>query len=200
VDVCALGALVLAIDGFATDGATFSLIAALAAFTGCALTAGGLRLSAGLPARGVAWALAAAAVYASFVVLSSRFGGGVPARALALHLIQISLLLTAVCALLGPGLPVPRDPRAILAIAAMAVLSTVASMIWFLAGMAIVGPSRASVLSSLEVIWTLALAFLLLGERLSAVQWAGATLILGAVVFQNLAALRRAFGRRPAAD
>jgi len=172
-----------------------SLIAALAAFTGCALTAGGLRLSAGLPALGVAWALAAAAVYASFVVLSSRFGGGVPARALALHLIHISLLLTAVCALLGPGLPVPRDPRAILAIAAMAVLSTVASMIWFLAGMAIVGPSLASVLSSLEVIWTLALAFLLLGERLSAVQWAGATLILGAVVFQNLAALRRAFGR-----
>ena len=80
-----------------------SLIAALAAFAGCALTAGGLRLSSGLPARGVAWALVAAAVYATFVVLSSRFGGGVPARALALHLVQVSLLLTAVWRCSGRG-------------------------------------------------------------------------------------------------
>ena len=59
-------------------------------------------------------------------------------------------------------------------------------MTTFLAGMALVGPTRASVLSSLEVIVTLVLAFLLLGERLSARQWAGAALILGAVAFQNL--------------
>jgi len=62
----------------------------------------------------------------------------------------------------------------------------------FLAGMALVGPTRASVLSSLEVIVTLVLAFLLLGERLGPRQWAGAGLILGAVVFQNLGVLRRA--------
>jgi hypothetical protein len=57
--------------------------------------------------------------------------------------------------------------------------------------MALVGPSRASVLSSLEVLVTLVLAFLLLGERLTAPQWAGAALILGAVAFQNAAALQR---------
>jgi len=62
----------------------------------------------------------------------------------------------------------------------------------FLAGMAIVGPNRASVLASLEVVVTLVLAIALLGERLTLAQWAGAALILGAVVFQNLKALRRA--------
>ena len=76
----------------------------------------------------------------------------------------------------------------------------IVSMIAFLAGMAIIGPSRAAVLSSLEVLVTLVFAFLLLGERLTLPQWAGAALIMGAVVFQNMGALRRAMGRRPAAD
>jgi len=173
-----------------------ALLAALAAFAGCALTAGGLRLDSGLPARGIAWALAAAVVYAGFVVLSSRFGGGVPARMLALHLVQVAAVLCAVFALLGPGLSLPRDPRAWLSVAAIAVVSTVVSMTLFLAGMALVGPSRASVLSSLEVLVTLVLAFLLLGERLSPQQWAGAALILGAVAFQNAAALRRVLRSR----
>ena len=100
-------------------------------------------------------------------------------------------------ALLGPGLSLPRDPRAWLSVAAIAVVSTVVSMIAFLAGMALVGPSRASVLASLEVLVTLVLAFLLLGERLTAPQWGGAALILGAVAFQNAAALRRVLRRRP---
>jgi drug/metabolite transporter (DMT)-like permease len=177
-----------------------SLVASIAAFTGCALTAGGLGLSAGLPARGVAWALVAAAVYASFVVLSSRFGADVGARVQALHLMQVSTLLCCVMALLGPGFSVPADAKAVLSIVAMAVVSTIVSMTAFLAGMAIVGPSRAAVLSSLEVLVTLVLAFLLLGERLSPPQWAGAALILGAVAFQNAGALRRAMGKRPAAD
>jgi drug/metabolite transporter (DMT)-like permease len=169
-----------------------ALVAALGAFAGCGLTAGGLRLGAGLPARGVAWALAAALVYAGFVVLSSRFGKDVPARVLALHLVQVAALLCVVFALLGPGLELPRDSRAWSSVVAIAVVSTVVSMIAFLAGMALVGPSRASVLSSLEVLVTLVLAFLLLGERLAPQQWIGAALILGAVAFQNAATLRRA--------
>ena len=173
-----------------------SLLAALGAFAGCALTAGGLSLGGGLPARGVAWALAAALVYAGFVVLSSRFGASVPARILALHLVQVAALSCVAFALLGPGLSLPRDPRAWLSVVAIAVVSTVVSMIAFLAGMALVGPIRASVLSSLEVLVTLVLAFLLLGERLSPQQWAGAALIVSAVAFQNLGALRRVLRRR----
>jgi drug/metabolite transporter (DMT)-like permease len=177
-----------------------SLLAALGAFAGCALTAGGLELSAGLPVRGVAWALAAAVVYAGYVVLSSRFGNGVPARVLALHVVQVAALLCVVFAVLGPGLALPREPRAWLSVAAIALVSTVVSMIAFLAGMALVGPSRASVLASLEVLVTLVLAFLLLGERLSPLQWAGAALILGAVAFQNAAALQQVLRRRSQPD
>jgi drug/metabolite transporter (DMT)-like permease len=169
-----------------------ALVAALAAFAGCALTAGGVGLQAPLPARGVAWALVAALVYAAYVVASSRFGQGVEAPVLVLHVVQVAAVLSVACALAGPGLALPREPRAWLAVAAIALVSTVVSMVAFLAGLARVGPSRATLVSSLEVIVTLLLAFLLLGERLTPVQWAGAALILAAVAFQNAALLRRA--------
>jgi len=169
-----------------------SLGAALMAFLGCALTAGGLGNDAASPAKGIAWAFACAVIYAAYVVISSRYGRGVPARVLALHLVQVSGVICFVLALLGPGVRLPHDPRAWLSVVAIAVISTVISMSAFLAGMAIVGPNRASVLASLEVVVTLVLAIALLGERLTLAQWAGAALILGAVVFQNLKALRRA--------
>ncbi len=175
------------------------LLAALAAFAGCALTAGGAPAAQPLPASGIAWALAAALIYASFIVLAGRFGRGVPAHVLALHLAQVSAVVCAGLALAGPGLLLPADPRAWVSVAGSGVVSTVLAMTAFLAGMALVGPTRASVLSSLEVIVTLVLAATLLGERLAPTQWAGAALILGAVAFQNAPALRRTFRAAPPA-
>jgi drug/metabolite transporter (DMT)-like permease len=174
------------------------LLAAAVAFSGCALTAGGAAPGASLSRAGVAWALLAAFVYATYIVLSSRFGRDAPARALALHLAQVAALVCAALALAGPGLALPRTPRAWAAAAAIGVVPTVVAMTTFLAGMAIVGPTRASVLSSLEVVVTLVLAFALLGERLTPWQWAGALLILGAVAWQNLGALRAVATRRAA--
>ena len=169
-----------------------ALLATLGAFGGCALTAGGAPSGAPLRLSGVAWALAAALVYASYIVLSSRFGSGVPARVLALHLAQAAAVLCVAFGLADGSLALPMDPRGLLAVAGIGVVSTVVAMTTFLAGMALIGPTRASVLSSLEVIVTLVLAFVFLGERLGPWQWAGAALILGAVAFQSFGALRRA--------
>jgi drug/metabolite transporter (DMT)-like permease len=174
-----------------------ALLATLGAFAGCALTAGGSPAEAPLRLSGVAWALAAALVYASYIVLSSRFGSGVPARVLALHLAQAAAVLCVAFALADGGVALPIDLRGLLAVAGIGVVSTVVAMTTFLAGMALIGPTRASVLSSLEVIVTLVLANVLLGERLGPWQWAGAALILGAVAFQSLGALRRAMIRGP---
>jgi drug/metabolite transporter (DMT)-like permease len=169
-----------------------ALLAALGAFVGCALTARGGPGGAPLPLSGIAWAVAAALVYASYIVLSSRFGAGVPARVLALHLAQAAAVACVALALADGGLLLPLAPRGLLAVAGIGVVSTVVAMTAFLAGLALVGPTRASVLSSLEVIVTLVLAFALLGERLGPGQWAGAALILGSLAFQNVGLLRRA--------
>jgi len=170
-----------------------SLVAALLAFTGCALTAAG---SGGLGAirhagPGVLFALLAAFIYASYIVLVGRFAPGVAAEDVAQHLAQASAVVCTVLALSTGGLGVPAAPQAWLAVLGIAVVSTVVALRAFLAGMARVGPTRASVVSSLEVIVTLAFAFALLGERLGGRQWLGAALILGAVLLQNLGALRR---------
>jgi drug/metabolite transporter (DMT)-like permease len=172
-----------------------SLGAALAAFGGCALTAGGAPAGQPLSRAGVSWALLAALVYAGYIVLSSRLGRGVSARVLALHLAQAAAVVAAALSLAGPGLALPRSPAAWAIVAVIGVIPTVVAMTAFLAGMSVVGPTRASVLSSLEVLVTLALAYALLGDRLSLVQWGGAALILGTVAWQNLGALRGAARR-----
>ena len=50
-------------------------------------------------------------------------------------------------------------------------------------------------LSSIEVVVTLVLARVLLQERLGARQWIGAALILAAVAWQNVGALRAVSSR-----
>ena len=157
------------------------------AVAGCALTATG-EIAAG---TGVLFALLSAFVYATYVVLSGHFASGVPSLTAALHLAQASAVVCVGWALGHGGLAVPGTFTAWGAIVALAVISTVVALRAFLAGLSRVGPARASVLSSLEVVVTMALAVLVLGERLGPRQWAGALLILGAVAFQNLATLRR---------
>jgi drug/metabolite transporter (DMT)-like permease len=177
------------------------LVVALLAFSGCALAADadvGSILRAGPGAGwsltgvepGVLFALAAALIYASYLVISSRLAASVPAPVIAEHLAQVSALVCIALALAKGGVALPTAPRAWLPVVGIALVSTVIALFTFLAGMALIGPTRAAVLSSLEVIVTLSLAFVLLGERLGARQWAGAALILGAVAWQNAGALR----------
>jgi drug/metabolite transporter (DMT)-like permease len=67
----------------------------------------------------------------------------------------------------------------------------------FLAGLALVGPARASVASSVEVLITIGLAVAFLGERIGIREVIGGVLILGAVALHNLRPQWRRGGRRP---
>jgi drug/metabolite transporter (DMT)-like permease len=69
---------------------------------------------------------------------------------------------------------------------AMVVFSTILPIGTFLAGMRRVGPTAAALLSTLEPVFTVALAALVLGEGLSALQLLGGGLVLGAVVLLSL--------------
>ena len=71
-------------------------------------------------------------------------------------------------------------------LACIAVVSTVAAMLAFFAGLRRTGPSAAAILSTFEPVVTTALATLTLGEILSPVQLAGAALVLSSVVVLQL--------------
>ena len=67
-------------------------------------------------------------------------------------------------------------------IAGLAVVSTVAAIGLFFAGLERVGPTTASILATVEPLVTVLLAFLAFGEVLGIVQLAGGALVLTAVL------------------
>jgi drug/metabolite transporter (DMT)-like permease len=73
-------------------------------------------------------------------------------------------------------------------IAAVAVISTFVAIQTFYAGMRRIGAAQASLISTVEPVWTISLAALLLGERLGPIQLVGGALVIGGVI---LAQLRR---------
>jgi len=70
-------------------------------------------------------------------------------------------------------------------IASIAGVSTVAAIGLFFAGLKRVGPTTASLLSTVEPVVTVLLAFVVFGEALGAVQLLGGALVLSAVLALN---------------
>jgi drug/metabolite transporter (DMT)-like permease len=83
-------------------------------------------------------------------------------------------------------------------LACLAVVSTVGAVSLFFAGLDRVGPTAASILSTIEPVVTVLLAFLVFGEVLGAVQLAGGALVLAAVLVLNLRWDRRLRAREEA--
>ena len=67
-------------------------------------------------------------------------------------------------------------------LAGLALVSTVGAVALFFAGLRRVGPTAASILSTLEPVVTVALAFAVFGESLGPAQLAGGALVLLAVL------------------
>jgi len=153
------------------------------------LASGGLALvvaGAGpgtLDPLGVALALGAAVVYATYILVSDGVAGRVPALSLS------ALVCTgaAVTLVTGSWLVGDLRPGALSAegwgwLACLALVSTVTAISLFFAGLRRVGPTTASILSTVEPLVTVLLAFLVFGETLGPVQLLGGVFVLAAVL------------------
>jgi drug/metabolite transporter (DMT)-like permease len=182
-------ALVVVIGAvFLRDRPNRAVVACLAvAVAGSALTVGPVRGKASV--SGLLLGVLAALVYAVYIVLSSR----VVPRVGALTSIVV-VAFGAACSydlaavLTRPAWP--GDTAGWLAVAGLGLVATVVAMLCFFAGLARVGPSDASVVSTVEPVVSVLLGVVVLGERLGAVQYVGALLVLTAVAV--LARLRSA--------
>ena len=74
--------------------------------------------------------------------------------------------------------PGEREPTGFAWLGGLAVVSTVGAIGLFFAGLRRVGPTAASILSTLEPVVTVALAFVAFGESLGPAQLAGGALVL----------------------
>jgi drug/metabolite transporter (DMT)-like permease len=154
-----------------------------------ALSSGGLVLvvagagTGALDPLGAGLGLAAALMYSTYILVSERIAGRVRPQVLAaLVCTGAAASLTAGSALLGDLHPGALTAAGWGWLACLAVVSTVASISLFFAGLRRVGPTTASILATVEPLTTVLLAFLVFGETLGAVQLAGGALVLAAVL------------------
>ncbi len=130
---------------------------------------------------GIGFAIAAAVFYSLYIIAGAWLGRRVDAFPVSTVVIASAAVLFIAAALVrGPQWP--QTPEGWVAVVAIALLSTVAAVTLYFAGLKLIGPTRASTLSTLEPLVTVTLAALVLGERIAPVQMAGGALILAAVV------------------
>ncbi|MET9315967.1 DMT family transporter [Kribbella sp. NPDC003505] len=150
-----------------------------------ALAGIGLVLSGAMTGRfdllGVLLALGAPIVYTCYILVGDSLTADVPPLALT-ALVCSGAFGTFLVLALFRGTDLTFAPIGWLWLAAVALISTVAAILFFFAGMARVGPSVASILSIFEPVVTVVAAALVFGEQLSAVQWFGGGLVLASVV------------------
>ena len=165
------------------DRASRRTTAALAlACSGLVLVLAGAAAGA-LDPLGTALALGAAVVYSTYILVSTGISARVGPLALS------TLVCTGAACSLTLGALVAGDlhPGAVSAsglawIGGLAVVSTVAAISLFFAGLRRVGPTAASILSTLEPVVAVALACAVFGESLGPAQLAGGALVLLAVL------------------
>jgi drug/metabolite transporter (DMT)-like permease len=166
------------------------VVALAMAFAGLVLVLAGAGAGAVDP-LGAALALAAAVVYSAFILTSERVGGRVSALPLtALVCTGAAVTLTLGSAALGQLRPAEVTVAGWAWLASLSVVSTVGAIGLFFAGLRRAGPTTASILSTVEPVITVVLAYLVFGEVLTAVQLAGGALVLAAVVLVQLKGTR----------
>ena len=131
---------------------------------------------------GIGLALAAAVVYACYVLVSDRLLGTTEPLVLATMLCAGAATAFALGGAATDSLAMAVSPDALLLIAAMALIATVLPIAAFLGGVRRLGPSRATILGTVEPPLTIGLSAVVFGERLSPVQLLGAVLVVSAVV------------------
>jgi drug/metabolite transporter (DMT)-like permease len=152
------------------------LIAIIFAFLGLALA---LKVdsAAALNWRGVAFALIAAIGIASLITISSVTMRTADPQAVNFHcLVAGAVLFAAFLSFTGgPATSITQSGWVKLGVASMGLAL---GYITLFTGLEIIGPLKSSMLMNMEPILTIILAALLLGERLSSVQWIGAGLVI----------------------
>jgi drug/metabolite transporter (DMT)-like permease len=136
---------------------------------------------------GAALALGAAVVYTSYILVSERVVARVaPDLLSALVCSGAAFALAAGAGAIGQLRPAALTAAGWGWLACLALVSTVAAISLFFAGLRRVGPTTASILATVEPVVTVVLAYLVFGEVLGASQVLGAALVLATVLVLHM--------------
>ena len=181
-----------------------------------ALSLGGIALMVGAPSAvslhpaGVLLALGSALMYGVYVPFIARLGGNAPSRVVA-ALVALgggaSFIVVGAVAAALPGalrpelvLTLALTPAAWASVATLAIVSTALAFVAFLSGLAVLGPVRTAIVSTIEPFWASLLGALVLRQPLGAPTLAGGAAIAAAVLLLQLPQRERAPARANSID
>jgi drug/metabolite transporter (DMT)-like permease len=170
---------------------TVQVIALILALIGSALTVdpkGGQLI-------GALMAIAAALVYSIYIIVGANVMKHVSAVQSTAVIFASAASVYGILTFIN-GAHFPSSHSGWLAIFGMIVLSTIIPVATFLAGLEIIGPTNAAMLSTLEPVVTVLLAAWLFGEKLIPMVMIGGGLILIAVVLLTRAELKKENGEK----
>lgn len=133
---------------------------------------------------GAGLALGAAVLYSGYILISERIGERTPAVPFAASVCTGAAVTFLVAAMVSGGISATGE--GVMWAAVLASVSTVMPIVLLMAGIVRVGPSTASIASTVEPPFTVALAWIVFGETLGPLQLAGGALVLSAVVLLQL--------------
>jgi drug/metabolite transporter (DMT)-like permease len=170
------------------------------ALVGTVLALGGIDVDAAPPISGLLLVWASAFIYSAWIILSARLSGerrdrlgsDAPASTDAAGdaAVTTTVMMTAtaaVYALVSIAVGRPLDPRTVPAeawplLAAVGLVASFLAIQTFYAGARRIGAAKAALVSTVEPLVIVVLAWLVLGQTLAPIQLAGAALILTGVV------------------
>lgn len=140
---------------------------------------------------GILLALAAAAIYSVYIIVGTQVLQKVSAlQSSTVIFASAGLVYGVLTAVYGPHLPASAGGWGI--IAGVVIVATVIPVVTFLAGLQRIGPTNASMLSTLEPVVTVLLSAILFHEVLKPITLLGGGMILTAVILLTRSELRTA--------
>ncbi len=134
------------------------------------------------PALGIVLGLLTAVTYAAYILIGSRLPRDLDPAVSSAVVISSAAIVYAVLTIATDS-PRPAAPIGWVGVACLAMISTVMSLTLFLAGLRLVGPVRASTLSTVEALSAVIVAWAFMGEPLTAAQMGGGAMIIAAAVW-----------------
>lgn len=138
--------------------------------------------SGALHPAGVALALGAAVVYALFIPLIGRLQAGLDPAAASTYVVVAASALFGILGLATGNFRLALPPVGWATVFALALISTTLGFIAFLRGLAVLGPVRTAIVSTVEPFWIAVLGLLVLAQPISPAVLGGGVLIAAAVV------------------
>jgi len=135
-----------------------------------------------LNGMGLFYAAMAAVVYSLYIVLSNKLVGTVNPILVSTYVITSAAVVLNLMTWLTGAFTWPGNIQGWLSVLGLAVFSTVIAILTFFQGMKIVGPSQASIISTLEPVITTLAAVILFAEKVSLLQVLGGVLVIMAVI------------------